>query len=100
MKSNTQKQVEVGCGDCSAIRFVWDTAQNRPACVLLQSAYKADYTLLQRYFPPHTWLVAPTANMRMIIGSSSEWEQIAAKFNPPNAAVRHAAPASDTTTEP
>lgn len=66
----------------SKINLVWDTKQNRPACVLLQAAYKADSWDLRRYFPAQTWLTFPTPDMRLVQGTDDEWKQIAEKFNP------------------
>jgi hypothetical protein len=63
-------------------RLVWDIKQNRPACELLQAAFKADTWSLRRYFPAGTWLVYPTPDMRIVEGTDEEWKQIAERFNP------------------
>lgn len=66
----------------SKINLVWDTKQNRPACVLLQRAFQADSRDLRRYFPEQTWLTFPTPDMRIVQGTDDEWKQIAERYNP------------------
>ena len=46
------------------MRIAFDIATMRPACPLLQAAYKCDATLAD-LFPTEIWLLAPTSGMRV-----------------------------------
>ena len=72
-------------GSAPTFRFLFDVELKKPACVLLQSAAKADWTALSRFFSSECWLDAPTPGMRMAEGTAEEWKRIAVKFcSPPN----------------
>lgn len=60
-------------------RLVIDIKLKRPACVLLQAGFGGDNGILHQYFDSEDWLVAPTADMRMIEGTPEEWKAFAEK---------------------
>lgn len=43
--------------------IIFDCELGRPACVLIQAAYGID-SYIAHEFPPNTWLISPTANMK------------------------------------
>jgi len=57
--------------------FMFDVAQRKPACELLQAIAKCDYRDLRKFFAGSTWLVQPTPGMRRVSGTESEWRLVA-----------------------
>lgn len=46
------------------MKIAFDIELMRPACVLLQAAYRCDFSLAD-LFPTETWLLSPTKDMKI-----------------------------------
>lgn len=57
--------------------MVYDTDLYRPACVLLQAAYRADQGALNEFFESQDWLVQPTPGMKKLSGTAEQWKRAA-----------------------
>ena len=51
--------------------LAYDAVLRRPGCVLIQAGYGGD-SLIANRFPPESWLLAPTENMRLYRVTESE----------------------------
>lgn len=63
------------------ITLIFDTALDRPACVLLQAIYHCQYGPAINLFKPSTWLVSQTPDMKRVILTLEEWKQVAERVN-------------------
>jgi hypothetical protein len=61
--------------------MMFDIETKRPACVILQAAFKCGaHPHAIRHFPASSWLTFPTPGMRRIRATDEEWKAIAEKF--------------------
>jgi hypothetical protein len=60
------------------IVLLYDPALRRVGCPLLQAAGGCDYSQLYRLgFDTDQWTVAPTPDLRRVVGTESEWRTAA-----------------------
>lgn len=62
---------ELGC----EMRIVFDTELRRPACVLLQTVYGGDSSVVLG-FPAETWLTFPTKGMQTYEATEEQIEKL------------------------
>jgi hypothetical protein len=60
------------------VTLLYDIELHAPACVLLQAAAGCDRGMEFSLFDSRHWITHPTPGMRLIAGTTAEWERAAA----------------------